>query len=97
MDKQLSSMFPPKIPPTRKGVYAVTSDGYNEAFAYWDGKRFGYRCWVALYGNEQEAINYAFILRAEYTCLAKRASWRGLAYDPATLLNSLMPTANETD
>lgn len=97
MNKQLSPMFPPETPPVRKGVYAVTSDGLEEAFAYWNGKEFGYRCWAHLYGNEQEAINYAFVLRKNYTCLAKFASWCGLAYDPVALPNSLMPAAKETD
>lgn len=84
MAQNLTTWFPETMKPVRVGVYEVTD--YNEkhrAFAYWNGKRFGYRCW-AYEGeiDEQEAINDALGFRRAETCLSPRCSWRGLAKEP---------------
>jgi len=73
MKQKLSAWFPKHIVPVRVGVYQVKESkdyGRKPWYAYWDGKKFGYR---AL------SVDDAFELRWQMTMLPAQCKWRGLA------------------
>jgi hypothetical protein len=81
MSEKLTPWFPADVKPVRNGVYEVESR-VHRAFAYWNGERFGWRCWeLPGLGAEEAAID-AFHMRRAETCLEPRVSWRGLAKEP---------------
>lgn len=87
MDAKLTDWFPGSIKPVRPGVYQQMC-GF--------GERIGYQKWDGEYWYSRE-ITLEAAHRAPYRAYTQDDPWRGLAYDPAALPNSLMPTANETD
>ena len=72
---KLTPWYPPEVKPVRKGVYEVREEVFGKwtVFAYWNGKRFGYR--------ETESIR-AYDKRDHPTGLSATAPWRGLAEEP---------------
>lgn len=83
-NESLTPWFPEDITPIREGVYEVDEIGGSApAYAYWDGERFGYRCWsYPQAGDSYCPIDSAFRCRNLPTSLAPRISWRGLASKP---------------
>lgn len=77
MKPKLTPWFPAHMPPEHKGVYEVEDSDEIEGpwYAYWDGKRFGYRYW--------KSPKSAEIHMDDKTCCPALAKWRGLAEDPA--------------
>lgn len=75
MSGRLTEWFPPHVKPVRVGVYEVVdSDGELGWYAFWNGKKFGYRCW--------KSPQSAFYRRHESTWQPNFAKWRGLADNP---------------
>jgi hypothetical protein len=74
----LTPRYPAAVAPKRRGVYEV-KDGDSHFpdehwFAYWDGRKFGFRC--------MNTPANAEFCRDRPTYLPARASWRGLARKP---------------
>lgn len=84
-EQELTPWFPANVKPARKGVYEVRDNVFTRyrAFAYWNGERFGWRCWDGAPHDAQGAVNDAFVCSNYETCLAPRVAWRGLAKDPS--------------
>lgn len=74
--------FPEDITPVRRGVYQVKETDAEDCYAYWDGERFGYRCWEWASCSQTEAAAHAYKCRELPTSLSARISWRGLARKP---------------
>jgi hypothetical protein len=70
-EQKLTGWFPANAKPKRIGVYEVRSCiGPYTMYAYWNGRRFSYRCYTV--------IN-AYKTRGERTWAPKTAEWRGIA------------------
>lgn len=73
---KLSIWFPHYVLPAHIGVYEVDDcDGLDGPwYAYWDGKKFGYRSWIG--------PDAAYSMRNDPTSCRETAQWRGLAEPP---------------
>jgi hypothetical protein len=81
MSKKLTPWFPDTVKPAREGVYEVEPmSANNRAFAYWNGLRFGYRCWD--YPDLPNPVQDAYDMRTADTVLPPFSQWRGLAEKP---------------
>lgn len=80
----LTDWFDPDTPPEREGVYETDeSDKGGQCFAYWDGEKFGFRCWSHLVkGGAKAAIKRAHENADLETVFPNLTRWRGLAVQP---------------
>jgi hypothetical protein len=79
--QKLTPWFPANVNPAREGVYEVEPLSMQlRAFAYWNGERFGYRCWN--YPDMPNPVADAYEMRECSTCLPAMTKWRGLAEQP---------------
>lgn len=80
----LTDWFDPDTPPEREGVYETDeSDKDGRCFAYWDGEKFGYRCWEHIVkGGAEAAIQRAHEQSDVSTGFPGLTRWRGLAVQP---------------
>lgn len=74
MKENLTPWFPAKVKPIHIGVYEVDMFSGKSIYAYWDGKKFGYRT----FGSQQRA----FEQRNMATSCPALTTWRGLAEKP---------------
>jgi len=75
-DEKLTPWFSAEVKPVHIGVYQVDDgdDIDGEWYAYYDGSRFGYRCWIS--------AEDAYQSRMAKTDCKPMVAWRGLVVKP---------------